>query len=306
MKLCYPSNINRGLRFNPTVQQGGTGTIQQSIYLTHLNPCGVNLLIYEKIGATQITYFQLKQFLDAILQTEEVEDFFLLVRQTGTAFLYDPNIQTQLRYLFTAMEWGKAVYRNRPQEEYPGYFWRVSVFDYNGVMVWDSFTPNLKCVDDLGGGVLEFFKIPLVQEFRSYSPNPNTIVVNPFIGPEQKDIQLYGICNNPSFVPFMDPNNAIAQEAIRSSYLVNQVALPESMMAIASLLTDPANTRVFGVTRYGFSSRQNTFNSAYLGYHCVYLNDIFTSDGKDTLIETMFVRLSLEQDILTPPSPVPP
>lgn len=295
----FSTNIMTGLRFNPTVQQGGTQTIQQSIYLTHFNPCGVNLLIFEEIGDTKITFAQLKEFLDAILKLEEVQLYFERVRETGTEFLYNTSYQTQFQYLYSAMEWGKAVYRNKPDVEYPGYFWRVSVFDYNGVMVWDSFTPTLEIIKKTGESQYDWLLIPLVTEFSSNTPpSPPCTVRNPFIGPTQLDIQLYGICNNPAFVCFMKPTDLLAQETIRSSYLVNQVALPESIMAISSLLTDPANTRVFGVTRYGFSARQNTFNSALLGYHCVYLNEIRTIEEKPTLIETMFVRLSLEQDLL--------
>lgn len=42
----------RTLRIAPTTQQGGTQTIQQSIYLTHNNPCGANLLIFQEMGLT--------------------------------------------------------------------------------------------------------------------------------------------------------------------------------------------------------------------------------------------------------------
>ena len=295
-RICCNPNINGGLRFGPTVQQGGTGTIQQSIYLTHNNPCGVNLLIYEKIGATEITYFQLKEFLDAMLRTEEVQNKFEALRYAGTDFLFDPTEQNQLKYLYQAMEWGKSLFQNRPDQDYEGYQWRVSVFDYNGVMIWDSFSPELEIVKK-SGDIYQFEILDLVTQFYSNTPPfPVRVVDNPFLPPGKTTIQLYGICNNPAYSSFLDPNVEISEITVRSSFLVNQVALPESIMSISSLLTDPANTRVFGVTKYGFSSRQNTFNSAYIGYHCVYLNDIKTiGDNNPTLIETMFVRLSLEQ-----------
>lgn len=44
--------IQNEFRIAPTTQQGGTQTIQQSIYLTHHNPCGANLLMFIEMGLT--------------------------------------------------------------------------------------------------------------------------------------------------------------------------------------------------------------------------------------------------------------
>lgn len=302
------SNITKGIRCNPTVQQGGTGTIQQSIYLTHENPCGTNLLIYEEIGATRITFFQLKEFLDNILKTPEVLDKFKMIEEKGTIYLYEPTVKTQLAYLNAAMEWGIEAAKFIPDVEYRGYRWRLSVFDINGVMIWDSFAQSLRIVRNLGSGNLGFTFIPLVTEFTQKLSNPppvplppNTVKFkNPFLLQTTNSVQLYGICNNTSVLGFLNRQSTLADMATRSSYLVNQAALPESTMAITSLLNDPANTRTFGAPRYGFSARQATFNNSLLGYHCVYLKDIFTAEETPTLIETMFIRLSLEQRPIRP------
>ena len=64
--------IHNKFRVCPTLQQGGTQTIQQSIYLTHDNPCGLNKLIFQEMGYTQIRYIDLKNYLDAILGSEEI------------------------------------------------------------------------------------------------------------------------------------------------------------------------------------------------------------------------------------------
>lgn len=288
-------NILKGFRMGPTVQQGGTQTIQQSIYLTHNNPCGINLLIFEELGATKITYVQLKDILDGILKTEEVLDMFTILREKGTAYLYTPNPKTQIEYLYAAMNWGKEAAKFIPDTVYPGYRWRISVFDYNGVMVWDNFAPSLEIVR-FQGTDLRFTEIPLVTEFRTITGEiPQRTFKNPFLLPTRTSAQLYGICNNTTALSFLNRRIAIADRATRSSYLVNQAALPEATMAITSLLTDPANTRVFGIPKYGFSARQNTFNTSLLGYHCAYLNEIWTLEETPTLIETMFIRLSLEQ-----------
>ncbi len=47
--FCPNSNIQMGIRMAPTVQQGGGSTIQQSIYLSHNNPCGGSLQAFQVI-----------------------------------------------------------------------------------------------------------------------------------------------------------------------------------------------------------------------------------------------------------------
>jgi len=87
--------------------------------------------------------------------------------------------------------------------------------------------------------------------------------------------------------------------------MVNQAAFPETFMAVSSLLTDPANTRVYGFQKYGFAARQQvpnyekSQNQGQIGYYACYINSLFTNPNEDypesTLIEYVFVRLGLEQ-----------
>lgn len=70
------SPLFKTLRICPSTQQGGTQTIQQSIYLTHNNPCGLNTLIFQKMGLTSIRYVDLKNYLDAMLDTDEMVSLF--------------------------------------------------------------------------------------------------------------------------------------------------------------------------------------------------------------------------------------
>jgi hypothetical protein len=77
------------------------------------------------------------------------------------------------------------------------------------------------------------------------------------------------------------------------------MALPESLMATASLLIDTANTRTFGIPTYGFSDRVDTLFNGGIGYNCCQYLNIYTTpdaDGNTTLIEALFARLTLYED----------
>lgn len=70
-------------------------------------------------------------------------------------------------------------------------------------------------------------------------------------------------------------------------------------MAVASLLIDSANTRTFGIPRYGFSARENISPFGGIMYNCAHFIDIRTipdENGKTTLVESVFFRLSLNED----------
>ena len=77
------------------------------------------------------------------------------------------------------------------------------------------------------------------------------------------------------------------------------MALPESIMATASLLIDTANTRTFGIPTYGFSDRVDTLFNGGISYNCCQYLNIYTTpdeDGNTTLIEALFARLTLYED----------
>lgn len=76
---------------------------------------------------------------------------------------------------------------------------------------------------------------------------------------------------------------------------------PESIMAEASLLVDTANARAFGIPKYGFSARSNQHLNGGIGYYCAHVIQVQTipdTNNETTLIESIFVRLSLEENTI--------
>lgn len=65
------------------------------------------------------------------------------------------------------------------------------------------------------------------------------------------------------------------------------------------MLVDSANTRTFGIPKYGFSARTNLSGFGGITYNCAHFIDIPTipdENGQTTLIESIYFRLSLEED----------
>lgn len=277
--------IQDKFRIGPTLQQGGTQTIQQSIYLTHNNPCGANLLLFQEMGLTQIRYIDLKNYLDQILASEQMKLYFEQVRIKGTEYINNPDdSQYLLRYLKALGEWAYAGFNNLPipPDYYPGYFFKFSVYDASGCAIWDSDFPFLNITSEVGG-ILYY----------------NTLILepNPFFAAY---INLYKIANVASAIPYIrTTGDPYARAVLDSDFCLNQLGLPESIMTTASLLIDTANTRTFGVPKYGFSSRSNQNWFGGIGYHCSHFLDIRTTpneNGETTLIESIFARLSLQED----------
>lgn len=286
--------IFKTLRIAPTTQQGGTQTIQQSIYLTHNNPCGANLLIFQEMGLTGIRYIDLKNYVDEILASEEMIILFQQVREMGTIYIQEPdNAQKTYAYLYAIQQWAQASLNNLPLpvDYYPGYRFRINVYDASGTVFYDSFAPNVKIVaiDPL----TELYTLGVVKILPS----------NPYYNIDRTSV--YKISTNYSQVPFIDivaePSGIFMWgfAVILSNFSVNQASCPETVMAISSLLVDSANTRAFGIPKYGFSARSNLSGFGGIGYNCAHFVDIRTATdiaGNNTLIESIFFRLSLEED----------
>ena len=275
----------RTLRIAPTTQQGGTQTIQQSIYLTHNNPCGANLLIFKEMGLTQIRYIDLKNYLDDILSSEEMNTLFETIRTSATEYIYEPkNQQLFLQYIYTIVQWASQAMSNLPVSEnhYPGYLFRVNVYDGSGSMLFDSYYPKLQPVykqDNLYAN----------QELRVLPSNPYYWIT---------DTGLYKVASAYQ-TPFLDSFNQVCFETILSNFPINQAGVQETVMAVSSLLVDSANTRSFGIPKYGFSARQSLSPFAGITYNCCHIIDINTTpdeNGQTTLVESIFFRLSLEED----------
>lgn len=276
-------------RIGPTTQQGGTQTIQQSIYVAHNNPCGANLLIFEEMGLTKIRYIDLKNYLNNILSSNEMQYYFEQIRIDGTYYMTNPNDeQKKNRYLNTIKEWGKAGIHNLPipVDFYPGYLLRFSVYDLSGATIWDSFFPRLE--------------VTSYEESTGlyYRNNLRLLPSNPL---HYEGTPLYKLCNTPNMIAYLDTTYPIVYDATFSDYTVNQMSTPESIMAVSSLLIDSANTRTFGIPRYGFSSRTTQHLDSGLGYFCATVINIYSipyDEYKPTLIETIVARLSIEENTL--------
>lgn len=295
--------VFKTLRIAPTTQQGGTQTIQQSIYLTHNNPCGANLLVFQEMGKTQIRYIDLKNYLDDILGSEEMRSLFEQIRISATEYLDDPaNFNLYRKYLYSMMEWGKKAMDNLPVafDYYPGYLFRVDVYDACGIEIYDSYYPILE--------------IESVDSTGQYIPEGTPLVVSQvkFSSPEKSP--LYKLVCVPTDIPFINALDIVGFSTLLSNFLYNQSGLPENVMAIASLLVDSANTRTFGIPKYGFSARENLSPFGGISYNCCQFIDIRTmpdENGATTLVASIFMRLSLNEDTYffgsTPPltTPVP-
>ena len=116
------------------------------------------------------------------------------------------------------------------------------------------------------------------------------------------NVNVYKICNNFTRLPWVYefPSASLTQRYLRySDFYTNQLSLPESIMAVASLLIDTANTRTFGIPTYGFSDRVDTLFNGGIGYNCCQFINIYTlpdQDGQTTLIESLFARLTIYED----------
>lgn len=280
------SPVFKTLRIAPTTQQGGTQTIQQSIYLTHNNPCGANKLIFQTMGLTQIRYIDLKNYLDEILGTEEMRLLFDNLRRLGTIYINDPaDFQKTYAYLYAIQEWSQASLRNLsvPVDYYTGYKFRINVYDGSGTVLYDSYYPSVKTVQyNETTGLYNLIRVNLLPSF------PNIEF--------QKTATVYKLDVNADFVPFLGLQNL---QLLFSNFTRNQNGTPESIMAIASLLVDSANTRSFGIPTYGFSARTNFSGFGGITYNCTQYININTTpnqDGETTLIESIFFRLALEED----------
>ena len=277
------------LRMCPTIQQGGTQTIQQSIYITHDNPCGINRLVFQGMGFSGIRYIDLKNYLDEILGAEEMRLLFEQVRIDGTDFINNPlDVQKQNKYLYSLSQWAEAGLGNLPipPNYYTGYEFSFSVYDGSGSQIFGSNTPTLKIISKTGNVYTRNTVSLISNEQLQFNVNGPTT------------LPLYKMCNNYVLLPYLNISDSQSLAAKNSDFVINQLALPETIMAVSSLLVDSANTRTFGVPKYGFSNRSNQLQVGGIAYYCAHIIDINTmpdEDGNTTLIESVFARLALEE-----------
>jgi hypothetical protein len=283
-----------GFRINPVPQQ--------AIYQAHNSSCGQNRLIYDPILVidNETFYFiDLKDILFDIMNSETTIAALDNAIAIGTNYLVDPIPDNRLLYIDSLFQWAQTLF-GQIEDKTPinGYTYVLTVYNYNGNTIWDSATPTLTPTTNTIPP--QYTIVPLIQ--------PNPLTGNP------STWNLYGINNTPAAIGWINgnstgqPYSANGALAQISTYLVNQAIQPESVMAIASLLTDPANTRVYGFPRYGFSARQNTNANnvaGQLGFYCCYLNELYSNpidanNNTSTLFDYIFVRIGLVQDIAAP------
>lgn len=277
------------LRIAPTTQQGGTQTMQQAIYLTHDNPCGANKLIFRKMGLTGIRFIDLKIYLDEILESPEMVALFEQVRIDGTDYINNPLEEARYyKYRYSLSVWAKAAMQNYPipEDYYPGYRLKFSLYDGDGDAMFDSFFPNLMIMRN-------------IAFYPYYVPTYVPLTWNPY---NQWNITLYKMLSYKKFLPYINKGDTFrGVEVASSDFLLCQTMFPESIMAEASLLVDTANARAFGIPTFGFSARSNQHLNGGIGYYCAHVIQVRTTpnaNGETSLIESIFVRLSLEEDTL--------
>lgn len=106
---------------------------------------------------------------------------------------------------------------------------------------------------------------------------------------------LYKLCNSSNIAPDVSASLYDYTFDIQfSDFITNQNVMPETTMAIASLLVDSANTRTFGIPTYGFSARQTRLGG--ISYNCSHIIPI-KINKESILISSIFARLSIEEDV---------
>lgn len=302
--------IFNNLRVGPIPQMGGTSTTQQAIYINHNNPCGINQFLFNKIGETDITYQQLANILTEGMTTPDATDAFLNLKNLFVLFNQDPTNQNEYKVFESYYDYGVKCWNFFQGLDIPGYKVHLTIYEDNGRTIFDSDFISWKLVYEFGGSLLP----TQLQLVPSGTLTVNTFINNPVPPPPIIPITIssvlnptganycdfYNILKTPSYWSFIlnvvNPvSNRPQVELVKSPFLVNQTQMFESIMAIASLLTDTANTRAYSAIRYGFSSRPVLPGDGQIGYYCCYLQQIYSDEG--FLIESFFVRLGLEREI---------
>lgn len=296
-----------GIRVNPIPQLGGTSTTQQAIYLTHNNPCGINSLLYNLMGETGLTFQQLANLLTEGMNTEGSAIAYDDLVKAFMSFNTDPTLQNQYNIYDKYFKYGTKLWEFFSTIDIPGYKTNLTVYDDNGRIMFDSGYTNWPLVVEVSEGIYEPLQLELVAT-TPYSITfpvpypPFSITISQIFNPTGSDkCDLYNLLKTPSFWPFIinktHPISGTSQiEILNSPWMINQNQMFESTMAIASLLTDPANTRTYSALRFGFSARPVLPGSGEIGYYGCFLQEIYSETG-DFLIESFFVRLGFIREI---------
>lgn len=277
-------------RIAPTIQQSGTQTIQQSIYLVHNSPCGLNPFLFNKIGTTGLTSQTFADLLSLGINHPYSIEAFQIMEIAFIEYNADStNINKKLAFINSQFQYAKTVWESGFDsgnainlEDYTPIF---TLYDGNGTTVFDSSVfPYWNPTTEISPGTFFYTKVQLLNPNPSNSPT----------------CDFYEMIGKPTCFPFIDSSIGNQAPLVNSSYLVNQISLGETAMAISSVLTDPANTRVYNLFRFGFSARVNSPGNGNPAYHVCYLQYLKNTTEKGVgslllknLADMLFVRLSL-------------
>lgn len=328
-----------GNRIAPIPLQGGVQTIQQSIYLTHLNPCGQNQFLDNEVGDTGITYKQFAQLLTEAINQPECLEAFEILREAISTVSLNPVEQNVLEYLDTIFNYARIVWESAIEGriEFEGYNTVFTCYEANGTTIFDSTTKQFNptwptywspVYRDQATNTLSYTTLTMIvpQPFTfnvnydpatgftnpsqcdlprfpglqspPYPPNP----INPYCVLSEFKVRFYGILGTPSYWPYIwkravDPYGD--QEFVAdSAFLINQTAMTESVMAIASILVDPANTRTYPAIGFGFSARATMPGNGTQCYNVCFMQFLRKSSSNsifESLQDIFFVRLSLHK-----------
>jgi hypothetical protein len=295
-----------GIRINSIPQLGGTSTTQQAIYLTHNNPCGVNSLLNNIMGETGLTFQQLADLLTKGMNEESSTNALNVLVNAFNNFNSEPTLQNQYNIYDKYFKYGQKLWEFFSTIDIPGYKTNLTVYDDNGRIMFDSDYTEWPLVIETTEGVYEPLKLQLVNT-TPYTITfpipvfPFSYTISQIFNPTgSNECVLFNLLKTPSFWPFIlntiHPISGKTQlEIVNSPWMINQNQMFESTMAIASLLTDPANTRTYSALRFGFSARPVLPGSGQIGYFGCFLQETYSET--DLLIESFFVRLGFIREI---------
>lgn len=286
-----------GLRLGPTVQQGGVQTIQQSIYLNHNNPCGINFTLGSgKIGTTGINALELIEYLNFILSNETTQEIRATITKAGEVYSETPTEANFLIFIKSLVDYAQSCASLIPDlPPIEGYNYVFSVYDPLGSMIWDSHTPDLIIYKKDGAGNLSFQELDLLPGC-----------------PYGTTVQIYQIDQRPFFLPYIriagGSTPDLGKTFLQSQFLNNNYAQAENTLSVGSLLIDNQNTRVYIKKQFGIGVRQIQVMDPSnpdlgktrrgFGYYVNYLSRFNINQQNPrtrSLLDFIFVRLGLEQ-----------
>lgn len=333
-------NVN-GNRIAPIPLQGGVQTIQQSIYLTHKNPCGQNELLDNEVGNTGITYRQFADLLSQAINQPVCLEAYRLLQEAVLLVSENPTQQNVLNYINLFFQYAKTVYEEAIEDVivFEGYKTVFTCYEANGTTIFDSSTKQVEnpiypayfppVYQNPSTNELSLTPVTMIvpqpftfninwdpmQPYNTsqcslprfpglisppYPPDP----INPFCTLSQVTTPFYTMLGTPSYWPYIW-KRAVApygdqEYIVDSPFMVNQTSMTESVMAIASLLVDPANTRTYPAIGFGFSARAAIPGNGSVCYNVCLMQFLRTESGGglntfNDLQDIFFVRLSLQK-----------